>query len=169
MKVFTPYHRAWLAEVKASPSLIGIVSPPSKNSAEAKKELTPFVDSRPPTPPKEKQFASNEERDRIRKLWPAGHQAAFDRLTHFLDDKMAEYAATRSNPAKDSTSRLSAYLSAGVLSVREVLTEVAKRKASTIRPTFPRMAAIPAWPAGCASWSSANCIGRPRCRRRTRQ
>ncbi|KAJ9606950.1 hypothetical protein H2200_008961 [Cladophialophora chaetospira] len=127
MKVFTPYHKAWLGEVKSNPELIETVAPPSKNPAEAKKELKSFFNSAAPKPPKEKQFASNEERDRIRKLWPAGHKAATDRLAHFLDDKIAEYAATRSNPAKDSTSRMSAYLSAGVISVREILTAVSKR------------------------------------------
>jgi deoxyribodipyrimidine photo-lyase len=127
MKVFTPYHRAWLAEVKANPSLVDTVAAPSKNTAEAKKELERFFDSPVPEPPKEKQFSSDEERDRIRQLWPSGHQAAVDRLTHFLDDKIVDYAATRSQPARDSTSRLSAYLSAGVISVREILTAVRER------------------------------------------
>ena len=131
MKVFTPYHRAWLAEVKANPTLIETVAPPSKNAAEAKKELKSFFDRSVPQPPKEKQFASDEERDHIRKLWPAGHQAAVDRLTHFLDDKISDYAATRSNPAKKSTSRMSAYLSAGVISVREILTTVSKRNSGS--------------------------------------
>ncbi|OAL39369.1 hypothetical protein AYO20_01239 [Fonsecaea nubica] len=127
MKVFTPYHRAWLAEVKANPGLVDTVPAPSKNSAESKKDLKQFFDGSVPSPPKEKQFASDEERKRIRKLWPAGHDAAVKRLNHFLDDKMSDYAATRSNPAKDSTSRLSAYFSAGVLSVRETLSAVSKR------------------------------------------
>src|ERR1700742_914134 len=39
MKVFTPYHRAWLAEVKANPDLIDTMTPPSKNSGEAKENL----------------------------------------------------------------------------------------------------------------------------------
>ncbi len=127
MKIFTPYHKAWLADVKASPELIETVSPPAKNTAEAKKDLKSLFGSSAPNPPKEKQFASDDERDRIRKLWPAGHKAATDRLTYFLDDKLSDYAATRSNPAKDSTSRMSAYLSAGVISVREILTAVSKR------------------------------------------
>jgi deoxyribodipyrimidine photo-lyase len=125
-KVFTPYHRKWLSEVKSDPSLIETVGPPSKNSAEAKKSLKSLFDSKPPTPPKEKQFAGKEERDRVRKLWPAGHKAAMDRLNHFLKDKIEDYADTRSNPAKDSTSRLSAYLAAGIISIREVLTAVSK-------------------------------------------
>lgn len=124
MKIFTPYHKAWLAQVKANPCLLDTVPPPSRNSSKAKKALRAFFDSQVPAPPREKQFSSEEERLQIRGLWPAGHHAAMQRLKVFLTDKLADYAATRSNPAKDSTSRLSAYLSAGVISVREVLTEV---------------------------------------------
>ncbi|KAK5197280.1 hypothetical protein LTR92_003219 [Exophiala xenobiotica] len=126
MKVFTPYHRAWLAEVKSNPSLLDTVPAPSQNSADATKTLRSLFDSKPPTPPEEKQFADESERKRIRSLWPAGHDAAVQRLNHFLTDKISDYAATRSNPAKDSTSRLSAYFAAGVLSVRETLSAVRK-------------------------------------------
>jgi deoxyribodipyrimidine photo-lyase len=126
MKVFTPYHRAWLAEVKSDPILLDTVPAPSKNSADATKTLRSLFDSKPPTPPEEKQFADESERKRIRSLWPAGHDAAVQRLNHFLTDKISDYAATRSNPAKDSTSRLSAYFAAGVLSVRETLSAVRK-------------------------------------------
>lgn len=124
MKVFTPYHRAWLAEVKYNPRLLGTVPVPSRNSADATKTLHQLCDSKPPTPPKEKQFADESERKRIRSLWPAGHGAAVQRLKHFLTDKIGGYAATRSNPAQDSTSRLSAYFAARVLSVRETLSAV---------------------------------------------
>lgn len=131
MKVFTPYHRVWLAKVKADPSLFDTVSPPSRNSPQAKRELRSYFDSKPPSPPKEKQFVSEEERKRIRDLWPVGHDAAMNRLTHFLTEKIEEYAATRSNPAKDSTSRLSAYFAAGVLSMRETLTAVCKANSNS--------------------------------------
>lgn len=131
MKVFTPYHKAWMAEVKSNPSLLDTVPAPSANSSEAKKELEAFFDSPVPNTPKEKQFANDDEKSRIRKLWPAGHNAALKRLQEFLSDKIADYAATRSNPAMDSTSRLSAYFSAGVLSVREALDAVRKQNSDS--------------------------------------
>jgi deoxyribodipyrimidine photo-lyase len=146
MKVFTPYHRAWLAEVKSNPSLLDTVPAPSKNSADATKTLRPLFDSKPPTPPEEKQFADESERKRIRSLWPAGHDAAVQRLKHFLTDKISDYAATRSNPAKDSTSRLSAYFAAGVLSVRETLSAV--RKANNRSADFSQSGSS----YGIASW-----------------
>ncbi|KAK4943027.1 hypothetical protein LTR10_017412 [Elasticomyces elasticus] len=131
MKVFTPYHRNWLAKIKVDPSLFDTVAAPSKNSPEAKKDLKSYFNSKPPTPPKEKQFTSEKERKRIRDLWPAGHDAAVKRLTHFLTDKIEDYANTRSNPAKNSTSRMSAYFAAGVISMRETLTAVSKANKSS--------------------------------------
>ena len=56
-----------------------------------------------------------------RQLWPAGEQAAIERLTHFADAIMPGYDSTRDLPAVDGTSRLSAYLVAGVLSPRQCL------------------------------------------------
>jgi deoxyribodipyrimidine photo-lyase len=119
MKVFTPYHRAWLDVVKGDPSLIDTVPAPKKNSS--KKGLDNLFDSSLLKPPKERQFASQDERKRIRKLWPAGHDAGIERMESFIKDKIDDYASTRSNPAADSTSRMSAYFSAGVVSMREVL------------------------------------------------
>jgi deoxyribodipyrimidine photo-lyase len=124
MKVFTPYHTAWLSEVKKDSSLLDTVPAPSKNSAAS--QVKDLLDSKAPTIPKEKQFSTKEEQDRIRKLWPAGHDAGLKRMKDFIQKKIENYAATRSNPAKDSSSRMSPYFAAGVVSVREALSEVMK-------------------------------------------
>lgn len=118
MKVFTPYHHAWLAKVKSEPSLLATVPPPSKQDPNS---VSSLFDKPVPAAPKSKRFASKDEEKRIRKLWPVGHEAGVDRLNKFIKSKIEKYAATRSNPAKDSTSRLSAYFSAGIISVREAL------------------------------------------------
>ena len=119
MKIFTPYHLSWVQTVKSEPSLLDTVPAPSKQSSTTTKELKKFFDSKVPTPPKSKQFSKKEDKDRIRKLWPAGHAAGISRFKDFLQHKIENYADTRSNPAKDSTSRMSAYFSAGVISMRE--------------------------------------------------
>ncbi|KAL8808037.1 MAG: hypothetical protein Q9182_000315 [Xanthomendoza sp. 2 TL-2023] len=124
MKVFSPFHRAWLAEVKSSPDLLDTVPPPHKNSSSHTKTLSSLFHSKIPPLPLNKQFASASERDRIRSLWPAGHTAGLHRMNHFLKTHIADYAATRSHPAKNSTSRMSAYFSAGVVSVREALAQI---------------------------------------------
>ena len=126
MKVFTPYHKTWLGVVKDDPELLDTLPAPSKVDQKHTKDISSLFDSPIPKLPETKQFASNEEQDRIRKLWPAGHTAGIDRMQHFIDDKIEDYAETRSNPAKDSTSRMSAYFSAGVVSVREALSMVKK-------------------------------------------
>lgn len=123
MKVFTPYHKAWLDEVKDEPSLLDTVPAPPKQPGK-ESELKDLFGSKAPMPPKDKEFASKEERERIRKLWPAGHDAGMKRLNGFIQHKIEDYAATRSNPAKDSSSRMSAYFAAGVVSMREALSAI---------------------------------------------
>lgn len=124
MKVFTPYHRAWLEEVKDSPELIDTVPDPAANPKSATKELDALYKSKVPSIPESKQFASADERKYIRGLWPAGHAAGIKRMQDFLKKKVKNYAATRSQPAADSSSRMSAYFSAGAVSMREALSMV---------------------------------------------
>ncbi|KAJ4358196.1 uncharacterized protein N0V89_002775 [Didymosphaeria variabile] len=123
MKVFTPYHRAWLDKVKEEPGLLDTQPAPAKNAASATKDLKSLFDSKPPKVGEDKQFASDEDKKRVRKLWPAGHAAGLKRMTAFIS-QIDNYAATRSNPAANSTSRMSAYFSAGMVSVREALSKV---------------------------------------------
>lgn len=127
MKVFTPYHKMWCGVIKDDPSLLDTVPEPQATDSSATKDLKSLFDSKVPSPPETKQFESDEEKKRIRKLWPAGHAAGIDRLNHFVHKKLDSYAATRSNPAKDSTSRLGAYFASGTVSVREALQECKKK------------------------------------------
>lgn len=124
MKVFTPYHKAWLARVKSNPGLLNTVCAPSANEPSSSKELSALFNSKAPDVPKGKEFKTDQERERIRKLWPAGHSAGIQRMEHFLKDKIEKYMETRSQPAADSTSRMSPYFSTGAVSVREALSRV---------------------------------------------
>lgn len=121
MKVFTPYHKAWLAEVAKDPSLLDVVDLPAANDKKAKTECKALFNSQIPPLPDAKQFSSAKEQTRMRKLWPAGHQAGMDRLRNFLDTKVQTYKRDRSTPAADGSSRLSPYFASGVISVREAL------------------------------------------------
>jgi deoxyribodipyrimidine photo-lyase len=51
-------------------------------------------------------------------LWPAGEDAAQDRLQTFIEDRIRAYARQRDLPADDATSRLSPYLTIGAISSR---------------------------------------------------
>jgi deoxyribodipyrimidine photo-lyase len=127
-KVFTPYHRNWLSEVGAHPDLLETMDIPTANDKSAREKYRDLFLSGIPEKPEGKHFESEEERDRLRGLWPAGHAAAVDRLDHFLEEKIKTYKQNRSNPAADNSSRLSPYFSSGILSVREALS--AARKAN---------------------------------------
>ena len=89
IRVFTPYHKAWLAETKSDPSWFDTVPAPQENDENAAQEFKKLFDSKVPDLPESKQFASNQERDRLRKMWPAGHEAGMDRLAKFLDKKVS--------------------------------------------------------------------------------
>lgn len=123
MKVFTPYHKAWLAETKSEPALFeDLVPGPEANGDGAREELKRLFGGDLPGMPEGKSFEQYEEdRERLRALWPAGHDAGMKRLDDFLEKKVKNYAAHRSEPALDPSSRLSPYFSSGVVSVREVL------------------------------------------------
>ncbi|EMD65297.1 hypothetical protein COCSADRAFT_169794 [Bipolaris sorokiniana ND90Pr] len=123
MKVFTPYHKAWLSRLREEPELLDTRPPPAANPLSMKKELKDLFDTPAPKPAKDKQYKSQDEKTRIRKLWPAGHAEGAKRMDSFLK-QISHYASTRSNPAANSTSRMSAYFSAGMFSVREALRKV---------------------------------------------
>lgn len=57
----------------------------------------------------------------LRELWPAGEDAAQQRLQRFADEQVSDYDRQRDFPARPGTSQLSAYLAAGVLSPRQCL------------------------------------------------
>jgi len=120
-KVFTPYHGHWLDIVKGDGSLLDTVPDPEANDKSATKSLSKLFGTSVPTAPETKQFSSMDDQKRVRSLWPAGHAAGIERLNDFIKSKISDYAATRSNPAADSTSRLSAYFASGQISVREAL------------------------------------------------
>ncbi|KAI7082910.1 deoxyribodipyrimidine photo-lyase [Hortaea werneckii] len=126
MKVFTPYHKAWLAETKSEPSLLDTVPSPEGNDKSAAETFKALFDTKVPDLPESKQYSSKEDRDRLRKLWPAGNEAGMKRLQHFLDKKVAGYMTHRSEPARDPSSRLSPYFASGIISVRDVLARTKK-------------------------------------------
>jgi deoxyribodipyrimidine photo-lyase len=123
MKVFTPYHQAWLAKVKANPYLLATVPAAETGDVAASMDLKSLFDSKVPGPARINRSSRPTSVTEYGKLWPASHNAGMKRMHEFIK-KIGDSAATRSKPAADSTSRMSACFSAGVVSVREALGKV---------------------------------------------
>ncbi|WP_233237269.1 deoxyribodipyrimidine photo-lyase [Bordetella sp. LUAb4] len=59
--------------------------------------------------------------DKVRERWPAGEEAAHQRLDAFAADDIGAYEQERDRPDHEGTSRLSPYLAAGVVSAGQCL------------------------------------------------
>jgi len=151
MKVFTPYHKSWLAQVADEPELVDTLPAPRANDKSIKSgdKTKKLFGSKLPGIPKSKEYASDEERQRLRKLWPPGHAAGIKRLHDFLDKKVDTYSTNRSEPAADNASRMSAYFSSGMVSVREALDATRQRKGKKDNADFsqggPGGGGVAAW------------------------
>lgn len=110
--IFTPYKRAWFEHPVAAPVAAPerIATPPGLGS-EPLPVLPGATGTQPPTPCVK---GSESEAGRALKM--------------FLDDGIAGYDTARDFPGKEGTSRLSAYLRAGVLSPRRVFAGVQSRR-----------------------------------------
>jgi deoxyribodipyrimidine photo-lyase len=59
-------------------------------------------------------------------LWPAGEDEAEARLIKFLNKKSIHYSKNRNDPILDGTSRISPYLSSGIISSKKCILEALK-------------------------------------------
>lgn len=100
-KVFTPFSKAFLNRLlRTEPSIYPI--PQKRHQTVSQQKLIPF--DYPLAPYHDLK---------------AGEKAAQERLACFCQEQVADYAITRDIPSLDNTSKLSAYLSVGTLSVRQ--------------------------------------------------
>ncbi|MES2603712.1 MAG: deoxyribodipyrimidine photo-lyase [Pseudomonadota bacterium] len=106
-KVFTPYART-----------ARVMLPPVVNATKLRKQQSPELPALPHSKSvDELTFAAvDKEWD---KAWPAGEKHAMQRLTLFCQQRITEYKTQRDIPSVNGTSTISAYLAAGVLSVRQ--------------------------------------------------
>ena len=101
-KVFTPFRRAWLAQMRNA--ALGCLPAPRCGPAI---EPAPLPTWQPP------RTGFNTA------VWPVGEHAALARLQHFLDHRICNYDSARDVPSLDATSRLSPYLACGAISARQ--------------------------------------------------
>lgn len=106
-KVFTPFSKAFVKRLRQGiPECVPAPQARQGRELNTLPELNPFDYPRQPV---------------NKQLFPAGEEAALERLHHFCQQLAADYHARRDFPATDGTSRLSVYLSNGVLSPRQCL------------------------------------------------
>jgi deoxyribodipyrimidine photo-lyase len=107
-KVYTPFARACRERLMSAPAR-PLPSPRRQSAMPAQPDALPsardMLGGAVPPP------------DTLRALWPAGEHAASDRLDTFVEQTIDRYHDERDMPWRDSTSRLSPYLAAGVISV----------------------------------------------------
>lgn len=104
-RVFTPFKRAALAQLREKPPRpLPIPAPRSARMPAPQSLLAPF------------DYPTQDS-----SYFPAGETAALQRLQHFCEQQVTDYALRRDFPALDATSQLSPYLTLGVLSPRQCL------------------------------------------------
>lgn len=104
-KVFTPFKKALINRLGSGqwqPQKTTSSLPPIKVHKSVERQLG-------------QAFQSLEQRD-LSAYWPAGEEEANRRLRDFINHRAHRYHETRDYPADDTTSQLSPYLAAGVVS-----------------------------------------------------
>ena len=106
--VFTPFKRRWIENFDIN--FLDIEEPKIvKNIISIKSDLSKIKFSRT--------HSANID------LWPAGEAAAHNKLSSFLKSKANEYSNSRNSPILDGTSRISPYLTLGILSPKRCILE----------------------------------------------
>ncbi len=108
-RVYTPYARACREKLRSAP-LAAVAAP---------RPQTPPAWGADPLPDRFDGF--DPPSDAVRALWPAGEDAAGERLAGFVDEAIESYQGDRDFPSRPGTSCLSPYLAAGVLSAGQAL------------------------------------------------
>lgn len=112
--VFTPFKKMWYQQFKSQAN--SLLPKPKKQRA--------LITQPDNIPNKVAEFINHIDLC----YWPAGEQAAFEKLNSFLQTKIDLYHQQRDYPALNSTSKLSPYLALGVISARQCLFELFKIK-----------------------------------------
>jgi deoxyribodipyrimidine photo-lyase len=111
--VFTPYSKAWKARAAIAPG----------GKIRSREPFTVSCATEPiPT-------AAELGHPTTQTPWPAGEKMGLELARDFFREKVQRYAATRDFPALDGTSRFSAHLRAGTLSIRMLVAAVHRESA----------------------------------------
>jgi deoxyribodipyrimidine photo-lyase len=115
--VYSPWYRNWVGYLHAHAHVLDERPMPTPNSPEFREKYKHLFNARVPEAPASKQL-TDEDKERLHRLYPAGEAAALERLERFLKEKIGKYKDTRNFPSLNSTARLSVHHAAGTLAAR---------------------------------------------------
>jgi len=119
--VFTPFKRRWYEALDRNGGPAVLPTPKKQPELATDPEVVPA------------NLADFGKKDRP-DLWKGGEKHARECLRRFLEQRIADYGQTRDIPARNATSRLSPYLTSGVISPRYCLQQALEARRS-VRPS----------------------------------
>ncbi|ORZ27516.1 DNA photolyase, FAD-binding/Cryptochrome [Lobosporangium transversale] len=112
--VFTPYYNNWCKLVETEQHYLELTGPPEANPPEAKDIFADIFKTVPSG-----SYPHSLDIKMVNELYPAGEDAAHERLKSFLQSKVKKYREARDVPVQDGTSLMSPYLTSGVVTTRQ--------------------------------------------------
>ena len=110
-KVFTPYSRSFREELNKEYLQCFPVPVKQQTKISDSDEIPNFE-------------LENELKRNALKLYEPGEKAAIEILENFFENKISDYKVARDFPAQDSTSKLSVYLSSGIISAKKCVSRL---------------------------------------------
>lgn len=93
-----------------------------------KQKQQPEIAKKEAAIPSLKQLGYSQIDQHIQNEWPIGETFALNLLEDFTQDKINRYHESRDYPAQDGTSHISAYLTIGILSIRQCIQAVFQKQ-----------------------------------------
>jgi len=125
-RVFTPFKRSWCSTCEQQPDRTVPLPKPKKQQS--------MLSKPDPVPGTREDFAFVRTEQNH---WPHGEQHAKKRLAGFLNQHAEIYNDKRDLPGDDETSRLSPYLTAGVISLRTCVHQARQANAGSLDKGSP--------------------------------
>ena len=110
-KVFTPYSRSFREELNKE-YLQCFPAPVKQQTKIGDSDEIPNFE------------LENTLKKNVLKLYEPGEKAAIEILENFFENKISDYKVARDFPAQDSTSKLSVYLSSGIISAKKCVSKL---------------------------------------------
>lgn len=118
--VYSPWFRAWVAYLHSHPHQLDLFPSPAQNPKSTRDDFKDLFEVPIPAAPANRSL-THEEREKFRKLWPAGEHEANERLAKFLEERVERYKDKRNFPAANATAVVSVHLASGTLSARSAI------------------------------------------------